>query len=152
MEGVIPIALSYKIIKNSQSTEESEKHLQTIDISSFIANEELIKEVKRNHAETDSKENLETKIRNKVMDETASERQAIIESAMLETEHIKEEARRTSASLGYDNGYHEGFQSGLESAKKETEEQRANAICMIEDAERKIKSYYEENEEKMKKK
>lgn len=149
MEEVIPIALSYKIIKNSQNIEQSEKHLQTIDISSFIANEELSKEVRKDNAQPDPRVVLETEIRNEVMEATASERQAIIENAILETEHMKEEARRESASLGYDKGYKEGFQCGLESARKETEERRANAICMIEDAERKIKTYYEENEEKI---
>lgn len=148
MEGVIQIALSYKIIKNSSSTEDREKHLQTIDISAFIANEELTKEVE-DVEESDPRENLETKIRKEVMSETAGKRQAIIDNAILETEQIKENARIASASEGYEQGYKEGFQFGHEEARKETEIQRANAIDMVEDANRKIKAYYEENEEKV---
>lgn len=148
MEGVIPIALSYKIIKNSSSTEDREKHLQSIDISAFIANEELTKEVEKIE-ESDPRESLETEIRKEVMAETANKRQAIIDNAILETEQIKEKARIASASEGYDQGYKEGFQFGHEEARKETEKQRANAIDMVEDAERKIKAYYEENEEKV---
>lgn len=148
MEGVIQIALSYKIIKNSSSTEDREKHLQTIDISAFIANEELAKEVE-GVEESDPRESLETKIRKEVMSETASKRQAIIDNAILETEQIKENARIASASEGYEQGYKEGFQFGHEEARKETEKQRANAIDMVEDANRKIKAYYEENEEKV---
>ena len=148
-EEVIQIALSYKIIKNSRSTDESEKHLRTLDISSFIAKEGLEKEDHAEKTEIDLKENLEVEIRNEVMKETASQRQAIIDNAMREIEQLKEETIRTSASLGYDKGYGEGFQNGLEVARKETEERRANVICMIEDAERKIKTYYEENEEKI---
>lgn len=157
LEEVIQIALSYKIIKNSRNTEEGEKHLRTIDISTFIANEELIREHHVDEAETDPdtdsgmdpREIMEEEIRNQVMEETRSQRQAIIENAMIEIEHLKEEARLESASLGYEKGYDEGFQHGLEEARKETEERRANAIGMIEDAERKIKTYYEENEEKI---
>lgn len=149
MEEVIPIALSYKIIKNSQSTEDSEKHLQTIDISTFIANEELSKEVEIAEAESDPRETLETEIRKEVMEETASKRQSMLDNAMIEIEHIKEEARQASASEGYEKGYAKGVQDGLEEARKETEELRANAIEMIEDAKRKSKTYYEENEEKI---
>ena len=148
MEGVIPIALSYKIIKNSSSTEDREKHLQTIDISAFIANEELTKELE-GVEESDPRESLETKIRKEVMSETVSKRQAIIDNAILETEQIKENARIASASEGYEQGYKEGFQFGHEEARKETGKQRANAIDMVEDANRKIKAYYEENEEKV---
>jgi flagellar assembly protein FliH len=149
LEEVIPIALSYKIIKNSQSSENSEKHLQTIDISTFIANEELSKEVEIAEAEPDSRVTLETKIRKEVMEETASKRQGMLDNAMIEIEHIKEEARQASASEGYEKGYAKGVQDGLEDARKETEELRANAIEMIEDAKRKSKTYYEENEEKI---
>ncbi len=149
MEEVIPIALSYKIIKNSQSTEESEKQLRTLDISSFIASEELAKEDHADQAEIDPRERMEVEIRNEVMKDISSQRQAIMENAMLEIEHLKEEARRESASLGYEKGYEEGFQNGLEEARKETAERRANAIGMVLDAERKIKTYYEENEEKI---
>ena len=149
MEEVIPIALSYKIIKNSQSTEDSEKHLRTMDISPFIANEELSKEVRIEEAEQDPREALDTKIRKEIMDVTEKKRQAIIDNALLETEHIKEEARQASASEGYEKGYAVGFQDGLEGARKETEELRANAIDMVEDAKRKAKTYYEENEAKI---
>jgi len=145
---VIPIALSYKIIKNSSSTEDREKHLQTIDISAFIANEELTKELE-GVEESDPRESLETKIRKEVMSETVSKRQAIIDNAILETEQIKENARIASASEGYEQGYKEGFQFGHEEARKETGKQRANAIDMVEDANRKIKAYCEENEEKV---
>ncbi|MGB4589256.1 MAG: FliH/SctL family protein [Clostridiaceae bacterium] len=148
---MIPITLSYKIIKNSKNTEESEKLLHTIDISSFIANEERSKEVivEEAETETDSREFLEMEIRNEVMEATTRERQAIIENAMLETKQIKEEARKAGALEGYDKGYNEGFQNGVEDARKETEAQRENAIFMVEDAHRKIKAYYEESEEKI---
>jgi len=122
LEGVIPIALSYKIIKNSSSTEDREKHLQTIDISAFIANEELTKELE-GVEESDPRESLETKIRKEVMSETVSKRQAIIDNAILETEQIKENARIASASEGYEQGYKEGFQFGHEEARKLTRDE-----------------------------
>jgi len=95
--------------------------------------------------EEDPKKIMETEIRTEIERETARQRKAILESAALEINEIKENTKRESAIAGYK----EGFQKGFEEGRLEAEGMRENAISLTEDAEKKIKAYYEENEGKI---
>jgi len=139
---VIPIALSYKIIKNSLTCEDREKHLQAMDVADFMFVQE---EEAEESAEDDPKKIMETEIRTEIERETARKRKAILESAALEIEEIKETTKRESSI----EGYNEGFQKGFEEGRLEAEDMRGNAISLIEDAGKKIKAYCEENEGKI---
>lgn len=141
---MIPIALSYKIIKNSSNSSQSEKLLQAVDASAFVPRETALEEIKE-ETETDPCILLEDKIRKELEEETAKDRQAILTRAHEEMEAMKEAVRLESAEAGY----REGFQKGYEEGQEETKELRRNAMELIGNAQKEVKIYLEENEEKI---
>jgi flagellar assembly protein FliH len=142
---VIPIALSYKIIKNSSNT--GHKHLSSLDAASFTEKEKPREELlnKDESDEIQKQIELEAEIRRKIEEETASQREALLEMAMSEADSIRENARREGSAAGYEEGYQRGFEDG----RIETEGMRKSALRLIEDAEQKVKEYFHKNEEKL---
>lgn len=141
---MIPIALSYKIIKNSSNSSQSEKRLQAVDASAFVPRETVLEETLE-ETETDPCIILEERIRRELEEDTAKERQEILTRAYAEMEEMKEAVRLESAEAGYREGFQKGYEDGLE----ETKVMRGSAMELIGNAEKEVKAYVEENEEKI---
>lgn len=140
---MIPIALSYRIIKNSANVNQ-EKLLQTVDAAAFVERMAVVEEVEEEN-ETDPCILLEDRIRRELEEETEKARQAILDQAHEDMEVQKEAARLESAERGYQEGFQKGYEEGL----AETEEMRSSALDRIGSAEKAVKAYIEENEERI---
>jgi flagellar assembly protein FliH len=135
--------LSYRIIKNSANVNQ-EKLLQTVDAVAFVERMAVVEEVGEEN-ETDPCILLEDRIRKELEEETEKARQAILDKAHEDMEVLKEAARLESAECGYREGYRKGYEEGLE----ETEEMRSDALERIGSAEKAVKAYIEESEERI---
>lgn len=141
---MIPIALSYRIIKNSASVSPEGKLLQTVDAAAFVERMTVVEEVEEAE-ETDPCILLEDRIRKELEEETEKARQAIVDRAHVDMEVLKEAARLESAERGYREGFQKGYEEGLE----ETKEMRSCALERIGSAEKAVKAYVDENEERI---
>jgi flagellar assembly protein FliH len=141
---VIPIALSYRIIKNSANVSQEEKLLQTVDAAAFVERMAVVEEVVEEQG-TDPCILLEDSIRKELEEETEKARQAILDQAYSDMEVLKEAARLESAERGYQEGFRKGYEKGL----AETEEMRSDALDRIGSAEKAVKAYIEESEERI---
>jgi len=143
---VIPIALSYRIIKNTKPVDQQERKLESLDVAMFVQkNEERYLETPREDDEKDSLSEMTREIRNSLKEDMENERKALMESAREEIE--KERAAALEAA--YHKGYEEGLLKGKEEGYEETLSFRQNAIEMLSDAEKTAKDYLEANEEKI---
>lgn len=141
---MILIALSYRIIKSSSSRENSQKQLETMDITKFQADKvDPFSEETDSSTELDPKAAYAKELRGKLLAEMNEEREVLLKEAMERLQADMEEARAEAVR----NGYEEGFQHGLEEALKETETLRSQALEMLKDAEKTTKAYLDENEE-----
>jgi len=135
---VIQIALSYKIIKNSQF-EHREKYLSALDVEDFRPKAELnIEDLNGG----DPMKLMEAEIRRELQEENSRKRKALLDAAADEAEEMKRSAREQ----GSREGYEEGFRKGFEEARIEAEGLRENAVRMISDAERESRAYFEKCE------
>lgn len=139
---MIPIALSYRIIKNSASVNQEEKLLQTVDAAAFMERRTVVEDSKE---ETDPCILLEDRIRKDLEEETEKARQDILARAHADMEVLREATRLESAEAGY----REGFQKGYEEGQAETDEMRSSALERIASAEKAVKAYLEESEERI---
>jgi flagellar assembly protein FliH len=140
---VIPIALSYRIIKNGYSRENSAMQLETVDIKEFQ------KDMDSSEYEAEAREQEDPsmvsakELRQKIHEEMRVEREALLSEAMERLQAEMEEARSQAVRRGHE----EGFQKGQEDALKETELLRSQALEMFREAEKATKAYLDENEE-----
>lgn len=143
---MIPIALSYRIIKNSKPTDQQERKLESIDVTAFRQkNEQRHGETADEDYEEDDQSRLVREIRNSLKEEMESERMALMREAQIEIENEREEA----LAKGYREGYEEGLQKGKEEGYEETLSFRDHAMEMLKDAEKMSRAYLEANEEKI---
>ncbi len=142
---MIPIALSYRIIKNSNKDAQQERKLESLDIDAFKKkNTERYKE-ELSDDRGDRGENHLEEIKKSLREEMESERQTLINEAKASMEKekvsVKEEAYRA--------GFEEGRQSGIEKGYEETLLYRNNAIEMLKEAEEMSREYLDANEDKI---
>lgn len=144
---MIPIALSYKIIKNQYSHELGEKYLKTIDLQTHSQNEIAESENADSfeNFEIEPQKNMEEEIMARLKAEIEEEKKEMLESAAAEIEIMKEKAKKR----GEEEGYTAGYKKGLEDARLEAETIKKNAIELFEDAKEKVNQYINENEERI---
>lgn len=144
---MIPIALSYRIIKNTKPVDQQERKLESLDVSVFRQkNEErYLEAIEDEEVEEDYLSKIKREVRNSLKQEMESERQALMAAAREEIEKERAEA----VAKGNQKGYEEGFLKGKEDGYEETLSFRENAIEMLKDAEEMAKDYLEANEEKI---
>ncbi len=94
MEGVIPIALSYRIIKNTRPVDQQERKLESLDVSVFRQkNEERYLETAEDEGvEEDYLSKIKKEVRNTLKLEMESERAALMAAAREEIEKEREAA------------------------------------------------------------
>ncbi len=142
---MIPIALSYRIIKNKNAFAHEERKLETLDIDTYREK----KEYKLDYADVnrgkDPEAILREEIRKNLLLEMESQREAFFEKARLDFEEEKKRALEEARK----NGFEDGYMAGKEEGYKETLSFRENAITMLEEAEGLAKDYLEANEEKI---
>lgn len=145
MEEVIPIALSYKIIKNSEPVEV--RKLKTLDVSLYkekseaMKKEEIAKIVKRE----DPMDIVKREIRKTLEAEIEVKKKAILEKARLDLQKEKEIVLQDA----YEAGYQAGFQKGREEAIEKSRSIKEDALAYLAEAEQNAKQYLNENEERI---
>ena len=144
---MIPIALSYRIIKNTKPVDQQERKLESLDVDVFRQkNEERYLESADEDAdEEDYLTKIKRDIRNSIREEMENERQVLLAKAREEIEKERAEA----LSDAYRKGHEEGLLKGKEEGYEETLSFRQNAIEMLNEAEEMTKDYLEANEEKI---
>lgn len=144
---MIPIALSYRIIKNTQPADQQERKLESLDVSEFRKkNDEryLVSDEEENDNE-DYLTKIRREVRHILRQEMEDERQALMIEAKVQIE--KDSARAKEEA--YREGFEEGFLKGKEEGYEETLTFRQNAMEMLNDAEEMARDYLEANEEKI---
>ncbi|SDI12006.1 FliH/SctL family protein [Proteiniclasticum ruminis] len=145
LEEVIPIALSYRIIKNTEPLEE--KKLTSLDLSQYMEKTEALKqdEIRKIIKREDPMDVVKREIRKNLEEEIEIKKNAMLEKArqdlQKERERVLEEARN--------EGIEEGVRLGRESAYQEAESIRQEALSYLEEAEKAAKDYLFENEERI---
>ncbi|WP_332310661.1 FliH/SctL family protein [Alkalibacter mobilis] len=143
---MIPIALSYKIIKNPDGIKDAEKQLHPMDLSDFKKKTINLEESDDQEEDIDKfVKEMENRIRSQIEEELSVKREELLKEARAQAETIKDAARRESVV----EGYNEGFQRGFEDGRIETESMRKNAIKLLDEAEKKVKDYFIENEKRI---
>lgn len=142
---MIPIALSYRIIKNSEPIEE--KQLQTLDVSRYLERSEAQKkeEITKIIQKEDPMDVVKREIRKNLEEEIEIKRRAILEKAR---QDIEEERLRT-LQAAREEGYSSGYQEGIEDSRREAESIRGEALSYLKEAEKASKEYLEENQERI---
>jgi len=145
LEEVIPIALSYRIIKNTEPLEE--KKLTSLDLSQYMEKSEALKqdEIRKIIKREDPMDVVKREIRKNLEEEIEIKKTAMLEKArqdlQKERERVLEEARS--------EGFQEGVRIGRESAYQEAEAIRQKALSYLEEAEKAAKEYLFENGERI---
>jgi len=145
LEEVIPIALSYRIIKNTEPLEE--KKLTSLDLSQYMEKTEALKqdEIRKIIKREDPMDVVKREIRKNLEEEIEIKKMAIVEKArqdlQKERERVLEEARN--------EGFQEGLRAGKEEAYGDAEAIRQDALLYLSEAEKAAKEYLIEQEEKI---
>lgn len=142
---MIPIALSYRIIKNKNAFANEERKLETLDIEAYRIKKDLMSTYETSSEENNPEVILREEIRKKLLLEMESQREALLLKGRQEIEKEKEKALEEARRKGFE----EGFMAGKEEGYEETLSFRNNAITMLEDAEAMSRDYLEANEEKI---
>jgi len=142
---VIPIALSYRIIKNKNAFANEERKLETLDIEAYRIKKELQTSYESSSEDNSPEKNLREEIRKDLLLEMESQRKALLHKGRQEIEKEREKALAEARKQGFEEGYMAGKEEGYE----ETLSFRSNAITMLEDAEAMSRDYLEANEEKI---
>jgi len=142
---VIPIALSYRIIKNKNAFANEERKLETLDIDAYRIKKDLMSTYETSSEENNPEVILREEIRKNLLLEMESQREALLLKGRQELEKEKEKALEEARKKGFE----EGFMAGKEEGYEETLSFRNNAITMLEDAEALSRDYLEANEEKI---
>jgi len=142
---VIPIALSYRIIKNKNAFANEERKLETLDIEAYRIKRDLMSTYETSSEENNPEVILREEIRKNLLLEMESQREALLLKGRQEIEKEKEKALEEARRKGFE----EGFMAGKEEGYEETLSFRNNAITMLEDAEAMSRDYLEANEEKI---
>ena len=142
---MIPIALSYRIIKNRKGYAQEERKLESLDIEAYREKKENPPLYDAVAEGEDPERIIREEIRKELLLSMEEERKALLEKAGEEIGKEKEKALEEARNQGFEEGYMAGKQEGYE----ETLAFRKNAITMLEEAEALSKEYLEENEEKI---
>lgn len=145
LEEVIPIALSYRIIKNTEPLEE--KKLSSLDLSQYMEKTEAIKqdEIRKIIKREDPMDVVKREIRKNLEEEIEIKKLAILEKAQMDLQAEREKVLAESAK----EGFLEGVRKGKEEAFKEAEAIREEARLYLIEAEKAAKEYLLENEERI---
>lgn len=136
---MIPIALSYKIIKNPASTEASPRHLEILDLTAYQVREEAA--VWEEETVPEERNVLEEELRRKLTEENERLREELLAEAALAVEDLKEAA--------YGEAREEGYQAGLAAAKAEGQRIRENAMNLLKEAQNRAKTYFLEESDRL---
>jgi flagellar assembly protein FliH len=142
---VIPIALSYRIIKNMEPLDE--KQLDSLDLSPYLEKaEDLHQEESQKVIKwEDPMEVVKREIRKNLEDEFEIKKNAMLDKARLdlqmEREKVLEEART--------EGFQEGVLRGKDEAREEAQAIKQDALLYLAEAEKAAKEYLEEQEERI---
>lgn len=142
---MIPIALSYRIIKNKNAYAQQERKLETLDIELYREKKEIQSQYDAVSEGEDPEEALREEIRKELLLSMEEERKVLLEKAKEELEKEREKALAQARNQGFEEGYMAGKEEGYE----ETLAFRKNAITMMEEAEVLSKEYLDKNEEKI---
>lgn len=142
---MIPIALSYRIIKNKNAYANDERKLETLDIEAYRTKKEKLSVYETSSDGNDPENTLRKEIRKNLLLEMESQREALL----LKDRQIIEEERMKAMEEARKKGFEEGYMAGKEEGYEETVGYRNNAITMLEEAEEMAKDYLEANEEKI---
>lgn len=142
---MIPIALSYRIIKNKNANAQQERKLETLDIELYREKKEIQSQYDAVSEGEDPEEALREEIRKELLLSMEEERKVLLEKAKEELEKEREKALAQARNQGFEEGYMAGKEEGYE----ETLAFRKNAITMLEEAEVLSKEYLDKNEEKI---
>lgn len=162
-EEVIRIQSSYRIIKRDYVSPRTEG-------SSFIETKidydpKEVDEIDQLVVSKENPEDLERKLRDKVLRDLEKEKEAIIQKAMEDGEEIRNRARDTGYKEGYEKGLEDGSKQGLEegtrkglengylqgliNAKDEANEIKESALNVLHQAQEEVDKYFAKNEEKL---
>lgn len=142
---MIPIALSYRIIKNKNAFANEERKLETLDIEAYRVKKEL-----KSGYEISSEDNSpEKSLREEIRKNLLLEMENLQEAMLLKNRQEIEEERMKALEEAKKKGFEEGYMAGKEEGYEETVSFRNNAITMLEEAEAMARDYLEANEEKI---
>lgn len=140
---MIPIALSYRIIKNGYSRENSAMQLETVDVKDFQKDMETPENEMESLDPVNPSMGSAQEMRQRIQAEMHEEREALLSEALERLQAEMEEA----SSQAVRRGYEEGYKKGQEDAQKDTELLRSQALEMLREAEKATRAYLDENEE-----